>query len=64
MKDLLEVILEEEAHQMKVNLEKVNQEVDQLPQPPKFQYLPLPTFSPWEPYLESSAETGPKPLTL
>ena len=54
MGDLLEVILEEEA----------NQEVDQLPPLPKFQYLPLLTFGPWELYQESSAETGPKPLTL
>jgi hypothetical protein len=55
MKDLLEVIMEEE---------EANQEVDQPPLLPRFQYLQLPTFGPWEPYLESSAETGPKPLTL
>ena len=51
---------EEEAHQAEDPLE----EVDQPPLSPKFQYLPLPTFGPWEPYLESSVETGPKPLTL
>ena len=45
-------------------LEEANQEADHPPLSPRFQYLPLLTFSPWEPYLESSAETGPKPLTL
>ena len=65
MEDLLEVIMEEEeAHQAEDTLEGANQEADQLPPSPRFQYLLLLTFSPWEPYLESSAETGPKPLTL
>jgi hypothetical protein len=65
MEDLLEVIMEEEeAHQAEDPLEKANQEADQLPPSPMFQYLPLLMFGPWEPYLESSAETGPKPLTL
>jgi hypothetical protein len=64
MEDLLEVILKEEAHQAEDTLEEAKQEVDQLPPLPKFQYLLLLTFGPWEPYLESSAETGPKPLTL
>jgi hypothetical protein len=59
MKNLLEVILEE-AHQV----EEDNQEADQLPQLPKFQYLLLPMFGPWEPYLKSSVEIGPKPSTL
>jgi hypothetical protein len=40
MKDLLEVILEED------NLKEDNQEVDQQPQLPKFQYLLLQTFRP------------------
>jgi hypothetical protein len=63
--DLLEVIMEEEdAHQVEDPLEEANQEVDQPPPSPRFQYLLLPTLSPWEPYLESSVETGLKPLTL
>ena len=65
MEDLLEVIMEEEdAHQVEDPLEEANQEVDQPPPSPRFQYLLLPTLSPWEPYLESSVETGQKPLTL
>ena len=55
---------EEEAHQVEDPLEEANQEVDQLLPLPRFQYLPLLTFGPWEPYLESSVETGQKPLTL
>ena len=65
MEDLLEVIMEEEeAHQAEDNLEEANQEADQPPPLPKFQYLLLLTFKPWELYQESLAETGPKPLTL
>ena len=64
MEHLLEVILEEEAHQAEDTLEEANQEADQPPPLPKFQYLPLPTFGSWELYQESSVETGLKPLTL
>ena len=49
---------------MEDHLEEANQEAEQLPPSPRFQYLPLPMFGPWEPYIESSAETGLKPLTL
>ena len=64
MEDLLEVIMEEEAHQAEDPLEEANQEVEQLPPSPRFQYVPLLMFGPWEPYLESSVEIGLKPLTL
>jgi hypothetical protein len=56
--------MEEEAHQAEDTLEEANQEVDQPPPSPNFQYLLLLMFRPWEPYQESSVETGPKPLTL
>ena len=46
MEDLLKVILEEEAHQAEDTLEEANQEADQPPPSPKFQYLLLPTFRP------------------
>ena len=64
MEDLLEVILEQEAHQAEDTLEEANQEADQPPPSPRFQYLLLLMFRPWEPYLESLVETGPNPLTL
>ena len=64
MEHLLEVILEEEAHQVEDTLEEANQEADQPPPLPRFQYLLLLRFRPWELYQESSVETGPDPFTL